>query len=67
MNKIEVPDNAIKIKNENNTTLVMWNKKSAMFIYVFNNTNDIFTHDNIIMSNIVDVKLFFETIQKELL
>lgn len=45
----------------------MWNKKSAMFIYVFNNTNDIFTHDNIIMSNIVDVKLFFETIQKELL
>lgn len=67
MNKIEVPDNAIKIKNEDNTTLVMWNKKSAMFIYVFNNTNDIFTHDNIIMSNIVDVKLFFETIQKELL
>ena len=64
MNKIEVPDNAIKIKNEDNTTLVMWNKKSAMFIYVFNNTNDIFTHDNIIMSNIVDVKLFFETIQK---
>ena len=67
MNKIEVPDNAIKIKNEDNTTLVMWNKKSAMFIYVFNNTDDIFTHDNIIMSNIVDVKLFFETIQKELL
>lgn len=67
MNKIEVPGNAIKIKNEDNTTLVMWNKKSAMFIYVFNNTNDIFTHDNIIMSNIVDVKLFFETIQKELL
>ena len=67
MNKIEVPDNAIKIKNKDNTTLVMWNKKSAMFIYVFNNTNDIFTHDNIIMSNIVDVKLFFETIQKELL
>ena len=67
MNKIEVPNNAIKIKNEDNTTLMMWNKKSAMFIYVFNNTDDIFTHDNIIMSNIVDVKLFFETIQKELL
>lgn len=66
-NKIIPPENAISIELNNDTTLMMWQKNSAIYIYVYEGTGDDIDFENVIISNIVSEGLLCEEILKNLM
>lgn len=66
-NKIIPPENAISIELNNDTTLMMWQKNSAIYIYVYEGTGDDINFENVIISNIVSEVLLCEEILKNLM
>lgn len=66
-NKIIPPENAISIELNNDTTLMMWQKNSAIYIYVYEGTGDDIDFENVIISNIVSEVLLCEEILKNLM
>lgn len=66
-NKITPPENTIKIELNNDTTLMMWQKNSAIYIYAYDGTGNDIDFENVIASNIVSEGLLCENILENLM
>lgn len=64
--KNKIPENAIKIENDNET-MIIWQVNTNIYIRIFAGTGDNINFDNIKASSIIDKDMFSRIISKELL